>query len=128
MRFPVVAAVLACCAVSLSAQDTRGVRLTMALPDPLNSCGTWVTNRKATKKGTGESAAVKVIQVIGMNRQNDWISGFVSGASVFGGVPVGETTAASTYLWIDNYCEKNPLDSLVDAAKAFAAGLLKRDP
>ena len=66
-----------------------------------SDCGTWVTSRKTNNVYIQE-----------------WLLGFINGISFGSGFEVwdagGQTiTYQQMYLWMDNYCAKNPLKSIV---------------
>jgi len=67
------------------------------------SCGHWVEH---SKKGSWEEVA-----------DTNWIVGYITAYNrqtpdVFN--IMGDTDKASVYLWMDKYCQENPLNNLVD--------------
>jgi hypothetical protein len=72
-----------------------------------SDCGAWVTSRKANNVYIQE-----------------WLLGFINGISFGSGFEVwdagGQTiTYQQMYLWMDNYCAKNPLKSIVQGGVEF---------
>ena len=78
------------------------------------SCGTWV-KEEASHKNMSE----------GINFSRNWIVGYLSGLAVatkkdFWGTPnVNLLDNDSVFLWVDNYCRRNPLNNLDDAGYAL---------
>jgi len=63
------------------------------------SCGQWAA---VSGDPTVERAVIK-----------NWLTGFMSGLAMGQGKDILEQTDAdSIYLWMDNYCRENPLNSL----------------
>ena len=47
----------------------------------------------------------------------EWLLGYLSGLASSSGVNIlGDKDEESIYLWIDNYCKANPLDTLSDGS------------
>ena len=76
------------------------------------SCGTWVKNRP----NHDWSSLV----------DQSWLLGYLSGVAVAGNQDFLHTDNDSLFLWIDNYCQGNPLDHLFDAGDALAKELTRR--
>jgi len=76
------------------------------VPDP-SSCGSWTAERKG---GRGNSRQL-------------WVPGFLSGIGSTLTVtkldPLHGTDKEAVWAWLDNYCQKNPLAEISDAALAF---------
>ena len=78
-----------------------------------NSCGTWLTYRRA------DDPTDSFIQ-------SQWVNGYLTGAQDQGEESLNESDVdvEGRNGWIDNYCEANPLDNLVLAARALYFELL----
>lgn len=81
-------------------------------------CGEWI-NRK---KNVYEELATE-----------QWLNGYMSGLSMMHAAngwkdnPLGKiNSAAQTRLWMDNYCQKNPLSEVVDGGTALFLELMKK--
>jgi hypothetical protein len=84
----------------------------------VTDCGVWM-NRKKTD--WDKLAA------------NIWLNGYMSGLSVLHELhgykdnPLGKVTSAEqVHLWMDNYCQKNPLSDVSDGGDALFIELMKR--
>ena len=63
-----------------------------------------------------------------------WVAGYLSGANVEAGANVDATEPEALIgtdfdglmAWIDNYCQANPLDKVVEAAQALLQTLRSR--
>jgi hypothetical protein len=71
-------------------------------------CGLWYKARNEKRSGIFEAS----------------IQGFVNGAAMASGVEIWHgngvnTSPQSAYLYIDNYCKSNPLESIWQASYAF---------
>lgn len=89
---------------SEGAVEVRGAR----------SCGVWVKDR-------AEKSEMRV------NANQTWLVGFLSGLAL--GTDsnfLKHTDNDSLYLWVDNYCQKNPLNDIDDAGQELAIELMKR--
>ena len=76
-------------------------------------CGKWVNESK-------ENDWPRLI-----NRS--WFMGFISGKAAESRRDVLRgTDAASLYLWLDNYCQSNPLKDIADAADMLVLELAKQ--
>lgn len=72
------------------------------------SCGNWFED--ATRIGS-----------------KHWLNGFLSGAAAQKGEDIlGVVDADSVFLWMDNYCRNNPLDSVFQGATKLTKELEKR--
>ena len=103
---PLVLLILACCL----AQPAFGAKV-FGIPD----CGEWVRNSR-------ERPADRA-----------WLLGYVSGISfmheIFGKTddPLGKLSSANqVYVWMDNYCQKNPLKNVADGAEALFVELRQK--
>lgn len=77
------------------------------------SCGEWVKNR--TEHNLYESVNIT------------WLMGFLSGLAIGKDVNfLPDTDAKSLYLWIDNYCQANPLENVSLAGYLLSLELVKR--
>tara|TARA_Y100000296_G_scaffold52238_1_gene59834 strand:- start:403 stop:723 length:321 start_codon:yes stop_codon:yes gene_type:complete len=72
-----------------------------------NSCGSWVKWRK-TKSG--------------WHQDGQWVNGFVSAAGYFG-KELKEVDSDAMLVFMDNYCQQNPLNKIGDGAKALVREL-----
>jgi hypothetical protein len=69
-------------------------------------CGKWVANSKSSPS------------------YRSWLLGFMSGLSAGIATPKSDpldkiNSAEQIYLWMDNYCAKNPLKSVVDGGNSL---------
>jgi hypothetical protein len=75
------------------------------------SCGKWTDDRHNNPFAAGDDVS--------------WVLGYVSAYNVWGKQDIPEgTDAAGMAAWIDNYCARNPLDSLAVAAEAMISAML----
>ena len=81
--------------------------ITFGIPD----CGQWVNNKTETRK--------------------TWLLGYMSGLSVMHELnknrddPLKKINSAQQiYLWMDNYCQKNPLKDVSDGGAALFIELM----
>lgn len=72
-------------------------------------CGTWLSARKSNTANHFEHYLLGAIDGLALGRLVD----------VWGGKG-GRVTREQFYYWMDNYCEKNPLDMTITAAVNFA--------
>ena len=92
-----------------------------------DSCGSWVSNRKSAHAMSERVAGDELTQAwVDRVAQQKWVWGFVSGASVFGPRAFDVAETAALEAWLDNYCQKSPLDSLLDATRALVLELYDR--
>ena len=78
------------------------------------SCGVWIEDKR--NKDTRAE----------IGNQN-WLIGYLSGlASAWNKDILAGTDNPSIFLWVDNYCQTNPLMRLDDAAEALARDLLQQ--
>lgn len=78
-------------------------------------CGEWVSSRKETfgpNQAAFEASVVAYLSGIATAKQVDFLR---------------TTDWQSLTLWIDNYCSRNPLESLSNATDALAFELIKRN-
>jgi hypothetical protein len=72
------------------------------------SCGTWNADRQRNQTLSQQSQA--------------WVLGFLTAYNLYkpstGNVSI-PTDTRKLMIWIDNYCDANPLKDIVDAAKAL---------
>ena len=73
----------------------------------INSCGSWVKWRK-TKSG--------------WHQDGQWVSGFISAAGYYG-MELKTVDSDAVLVFMDNYCQKNPLNAISGGAKALAKEL-----
>jgi len=62
-----------------------------------------------------------------------WVQGFITGVNYQNALPEGsnsyigqDLSAVSLVDWVENYCRKNPQDTLADAAEALVAELKEK--
>jgi hypothetical protein len=96
---------LSCISIKVNAEvTTRGAR----------SCGEWVTNRE--NKGSSLSFS-----------SENWVTGFLSGYAAYSNKDILKgTDNESIFLWVDNYCHKNPLEYTDSASGTLFKELLKQ--
>lgn len=75
------------------------------------SCGAWLAARRA-----GD-----------WYLQGQWVLGFVSGYGYSAGNSLKNTDNDAMASWIDNYCQKHPLENLSEAAQGLVAALGARE-
>lgn len=76
-----------------------------------SSCGRWVEMREDGRAGPMEG----------------WLMGYLSGKAEGQRVDVLRTTDnQAAYVWMDAYCQANPLRPMLDGAQALFLVLLKR--
>ena len=98
-----LAFILTVCASTLSAHavEIRGAR----------SCGKWIAGQ-----ADGQSASNEA-----------WLVGFMSGLAFQSNQDLLKgTDNESITLWVNNFCQKNPLENLVTAAETLANELAKK--
>ena len=82
------------------------------------SCGEWIQYRSPTS-GTEGGWRTLVSQ--------SWLMGYLSGLAVGRNKNFMQNTdAQSIYLWMDNFCNSNPLDNLDTGGYVLADELQKR--
>jgi hypothetical protein len=75
-------------------------------------CGKWITNKSEPRKA--------------------WVLGYLTGMNTIHNVtsdtnPLGKVSSAEQiFIWIDNYCQKNPLKSIDDAGSSLFLELMKK--
>jgi hypothetical protein len=78
------------------------------------SCGVWIEDRRSKDK-------------LGEIGDMNWLIGYLSGlTSAWNKDILAGTDNSSIYLWVDNYCQTNPMMRLDDAAEALARDLLQQ--
>ena len=76
------------------------------------TCGQWVDARNDAGSVTA-------------SLYQNWLDGFVSAAVWYGG-PIESMHGAAFYVWMDNFCQKNPLIGLNHGARALVKELIER--
>lgn len=71
------------------------------------TCGTWIKER--------EQGGYKDMEY--------WILGYITAAGFYGTNELKNSDVNAFSVWIDNYCQNNPLDQLVDGAQALVRAL-----
>ena len=109
MRTQKIKKLLALSFVSLIFVQTASAYTTYGEPD----CGQWVTSKSETRKA--------------------WLIGYVSGLSAMHELngknnnPLGKISSPQQiYVWIDNYCQKNPLKTVGDGGIELFIELMKK--
>ena len=101
--------VITAVAICLAAQSSFAQQTMFGRPD----CGEWLNDSPSEQ---------------GMNKA--WLLGFLSGLSasqVIRGDPLNAlSSAAQAYVWMDNFCRKNPLDTVAYGAYALFFELADR--
>jgi hypothetical protein len=78
-----------------------------------SSCGVWIKERQEKK-----------IPTLTNER---WLVGYLSGlARALNKDIVNGTDNASIFLWMDNYCQKKPLNDIADGAEDLSRELAKQ--
>ena len=86
------------------------------------SCGTYVKAYDAFRSKDGKVSSVLDWPDIARYRQfEEWINGYVFGLEtrVFKSQPLRPWDRNGMQVWINNYCEKHPLENVANAALAF---------
>lgn len=73
----------------------------------VNSCGSWVKWRKTES---------------GWHQDGQWVNGFISAAGYFG-KELKKVDSDAMLVFMDNYCQQNPLNKIGDGAKALVREL-----
>jgi len=73
----------------------------------VSSCGAWVNDRKTSSA---------------WHQNGQWVNGFVSAAGYFGKT-LKNVDSDAILVFMDNYCQQNPLNSIGDGAKALVREL-----
>jgi len=74
----------------------------------IQSCGAWTAAKE-------EDSAAR-------SRFHNWTNGYLTAVSrwvEYGSGPVNETQIEGAWAWIDNYCQKTPLNVVAEAAEAL---------
>ena len=78
------------------------------------TCGVWIDERK-------EARWPSITDV-------SWLAGYISGLADYSEKDfLKNTDLASLANWVDNYCNNNPLDTVVVGANKLAIELIKRE-
>jgi hypothetical protein len=112
MKAMVAALVVASLGVTQAAQ----ARQQLVYGVGLSSCGQWLGERRvATSDGVSSELQMMM---------SSWVTGFVSAVLDVDDVHrYKPTDAHGMQVFLDQYCQKNPNDSLHHAAEALMAGL-----
>jgi len=77
-----------------------------------HSCGTWTAERRVNRTISWQLEA--------------WVAGYLSGwATASSGNPLAGLEGDTIHRWIDDYCSRNPLEPISDAADALKIHLRK---
>ena len=107
-------------AAVLMTGDATAARDRAIMGSGVGSCG----NRTANRRGYGLGRSfIKGSQA--HQQQTQWVLGFLSGFAMnptpdSSFDPLRNVNAAGVFAWIDNYCSTHPLETIADAAAAFA--------
>ncbi|TAM14225.1 MAG: hypothetical protein EPN56_11745 [Rhodanobacter sp.] len=71
------------------------------------SCGEWLHDRKSN----------------GWFQTGEWVLGYVSAYGYYGDYQLKHVDSEAMAAWIDNYCQKNPLDSIETATQHLIEAL-----
>lgn len=88
-------------AIDVHAVDVRGSR----------SCGTWLEERQRDKHQYAEAWLVGFLSGMAFESDKDFLSG---------------TDNASLDAWMDNYCRRNPLQSMYKGAEGLMMELIRQ--
>lgn len=76
-------------------------------------CGIWIADKNADSLRKFDSQT--------------WVLGFLSGKAIATGKDILKNTPdESLFLWIDNYCQSNPLSDVADASNALYFELVNK--
>ncbi len=77
-------------------------------------CGQWISRKNNTDKAwvLGYMTGLSVMTTIANTKQGDWLNKVNSAEQIF--------------LFVDNYCQKNPLKTVEDAGYALFSELIKK--
>jgi hypothetical protein len=113
-----VALAAVCAVLSLGKATAAESPATYAVLGPGTiSCATWAQQRR--DDGYPAVAA------------GDWVLGYATAFNEYvaaGGEATRGTDSAALFVWIDNYCRANPLDSLAMASRHLVDVLKGRQP
>ena len=99
---------LCCLVLSATVFDARAITIRGA-----ESCGIWVKERQEKKISTFI--------------HQRWLAGYLSGIAVGNGKDVLKgTDNESIFLWMDNYCQANPLKDIADGSEVLFLELVKQ--
>jgi hypothetical protein len=86
--------------------------------DGTQSCGSWSLERPPGGHGVSASGVAMF----------SWILGYLSGANVNqkGSDFIRQTDSAGILAWMNNYCQKNPLNKIYQGADELKAELTSR--
>ena len=99
---------LTCLVLSATVFDARAITIRGA-----ESCGIWVKERQEKKISTFI--------------HQRWLAGYLSGIAVGNGKDVLKgTDNESIFLWMDNYCQANPLKDIADGSEVLFLELVKQ--
>lgn len=76
-------------------------------------CGVWIADKNANNRRLLDGQT--------------WVLGYLSGKAVTAGKDILRNTPdESLFLWIDNYCQSNPLSNIADASSALYFELIRQ--
>ncbi len=111
----------------VDAQSTAAASLTYTdLGVGTRSCGSWVADKQA------DAATSAITEFLG---DQQYVLGYIVGLEEFIGSATSKNMVINTDVngvvgWINNYCVAHPVDTITDAAQAFAttSGTIKAAP
>jgi hypothetical protein len=74
------------------------------------SCGTWVEERKRNNHQDMEA----------------WVQGYLSAAGNYETNQLNKVDRQAFLVWLDNYCQNNPLKKVIDGAQALVHEIEKK--
>jgi hypothetical protein len=95
------------------AKDVNGHYVVLSMGT--KTCGEYVSDFKADERGKLDNSI--------------WVAGFLTAYNIYtkGTKNISRNTDPAAWdLWINNYCERNPLDQVADAAVALVKELKSR--
>jgi hypothetical protein len=83
-------------------------------------CGTWIAEKPVGDRSAANKSWTRIVA-------ESWVVGFLSGYAVASNQEfLKGVDSEGLFIWIDNYCQKNPLNHIGDASEELAQELIKR--
>ena len=94
----------------------------------VRSCGNWNEDRAEQSRAEQSNSRLDVLNsIIVVLPDTAWLMGYLSGIAESEKKNFLENVSGESLIfWINNYCQKNPLDKLDDAANVLVKELIKR--
>jgi len=73
-----------------------------------DSCGTWISDRKTERR---------------WYQAGQWFQGYLAGAVDHSDIKLKKTNSDAMLVWLDNYCQENPLTDFFDAVRELLYAL-----